>query len=520
MRRHLPAAFASLVLLTTFAFPAVAAVTLPCVFSDHMVLQRDKPVVVWGWADEGEKVTVEVAGKSESAAAGSDGRWSVTIGPLAVGGPHRMIVKGANTITIDDVLVGEVWLCSGQSNMAMTVSRAANFEEEAKTATWPRIRMLTVARQAAEKPTAKCEGEWVVCTPDSVAGFSATAYFFGRKLHEELDVPVGLITSAWGGTAVEAWTSMEAQRRQAELKPVLQPWDEQIAAYDPAAAQTRYEGLLAAWQTKADQAKAAGKKRPRKPTAPTDPRLNQNRPANLFNGMIQPLVPYGIRGAIWYQGERNSHGEPSVLYGLQLQTMIGDWRTRFGQGDFPFFFVQLPNFQRLQEQPSEHTGWVMVREGMLKTLAVPNTGMAITVDVGEANDIHPKNKQAVGQRLGLWGLATVYGKAIVYCGPICESTSIKNGTVVVQFEHVGDGLKTTDGEPLKGFAVAGADRRFVWADAKIEGNRVIVSSPEVKKPVAVRYAWGSHPPVNLVNSADLPASPFRSDEWVEPITGR
>ena len=498
----------------------MADVTLPCVFSDHMVLQRDKPVTVWGWAEKGENVTVSIAGSTASAKAGPDGCWTLSIGPLSAGGPHKMVVKGASTISIDDVLVGEVWLCSGQSNMAMTVSRAANFDEEKKAANWPEIRMLTVVRQASPEPVSKCQGDWKLCKPETVGGFSATAYFFGRTLHQELDVPVGLITSAWGGTAVEAWTSLEAQQPQKELKPLLESWDKQIETYDPATAQARYEQQLASWKEKAAKAKAAGKTAPRRPTAPVSPRINQNRPANLFNGMIQPLIPYGIRGAIWYQGERNSHGEPSALYGLQLKTLIEDWRVRFEQGSFPFFFVQLPNFLKPQEQPSEHTGWVMVREGMLKTLAVPNTGMAITVDVGEEKDIHPKNKQEVGRRLALWGLATVYGKDLVYSGPICRKATAKNGTMVLQFDHVGDGLKTNDGGVVKGFAVAGADRKFVSAEATIDGDQVIVSSKEVKKPVAVRYAWANNPEVNLVNSADLPASPFRTDDWVEPIAAR
>ena len=404
--------------------------------------------------------------------------------------------------------------------MAMTVSRSANFDEEQKLANWPKIRMLTVNRQSVEKPVAKCQGDWKVCEPKTVGGFSATAYFFGRTLHQELGVPVGLITSAWGGTTVEAWTSANAQKSKNALKPLFQKWDTQIATYDPVAAKTRYEKQLAAWKEKATKARAAGKTVPRKPKAEGDPRVSPNRPANLFNGMIQPLVPYGIRGAIWYQGERNSHGEPSALYGLQLETLITDWRARFDQGDFPFFFVQLPNYRKPQEQPSEHTGWVMVREGMLKTLDLPNTGMAITVDVGDEKDIHPKNKQAVGRRLGLWGLGTVYGKDLVYCGPICKSLKIARGAVTLQFDHAGDGLKTCDGEAVKGFAIAGADRKFVWADATIDGDRVTVASERVKKPVAVRYAWANHPDVNLVNSAGLPASPFRTDCWVEPIAGR
>ena len=520
MRRHHLTAVVSFLLVAAFAIPAIADVTLPCVFSDHMVLQRDKPVAVWGWADGGEQVRVSVAGVRAETKTGPDGRWSLSVGPLAAGGPHTMVVEGANKVTISDVLVGEVWLCSGQSNMAMTVSRSADFEKEKAAAQWPKIRMLTVARKSQPEPAERCQGDWKVCTPETVGGFSAAGYFFGRTLHEKLDVPVGLIDSSWGGTAVEAWTSMEVQQAIPQLKPMLESWQTQADTYDPDAAKARYENQLEAWKTKAAKAKADGKPAPRKPRAPMDPMVNQNRPSNLFNGMIQPLIPYGIRGAIWYQGEHNSNGEQSKRYGLQLETLIADWRTRFGQGDFPFFFVQLPNYMKPQQQPSEFTGWVMVREGMLKTLAVPNTGMAITVDVGEETDIHPKNKQAVGYRLALWGLATVYGEDCIYCGPLCKGSEVKDGAVEVQFDHAGDGLKTSDGGPVKGFAIAGSDQEFVWADARIVGDRVIVSSSDVKEPVAVRYAWANNPEVNLVNSAGLPASPFRTDEWVTPITGR
>jgi len=499
---------------------ARAEVTLPCLFSDHMVLQRDRPVAVWGWAEAGEQVTVSLDGKEQTTTADADGRWRLTVGPLAAGGPHTMTVEGENKIVIEDLLVGEVWLCSGQSNMAMTVSRAADYETEQAAATHPKLRMLTVARQAAESPQEKCDGQWQVCSPETVGDFSATGYFFGRTLLEELDVPVGLVTSAWGGTAVEAWTSIEAQQSVPDLAPILEPWAEKIAGFDATAAKARYEKALAAWQEKARAARKAGKEPPRRPTAVSDPRLNQNRPANLFNGMIQPLIPYGFRGAIWYQGERNSHGEPAALYGTQLATLIGDWRARFGQGDFPFYFVQLPNYMAPTEQASEHSGWVMVREGMLKTLAVENTGMAITIDVGEARDIHPKNKQAVGYRLALWPLANIYGCELVCSGPIIKSSRRQGTAIRVEFDHVGEGLRMTDGAAVRGFAVAGADRTFVHAEAQIDGASILVSTPDVKQPVAVRYAWRNNPDVNLVNSADLPASPFRTDDWVEPIGGR
>lgn len=494
----------------------LADVTLPSLFSDHMVLQRQTAIPVWGWADPNEEVTVTLGGQKQSAKACGEGKWSVRLAACEAGGPLTLVVKGKNTIQIADVLVGETWLGSGQSNMAMTVASSANFAEEKAAAELPQIRMFTVTRVTAETPQERCQGTWQVCTPETVGSFSATAYFFGRELHRQLKVPVGLINSSWGGTPVQAWTSLPAQQALPQLKPLLDQWDQQIKIYDPEAAKQRYAKQLADWQGKAKQAKQAGKEAPRRPQPPVDPRESPHRPASLYNGMIEPLVPYALRGAIWYQGESNAGGPTANLYGLQLATMIGDWRKRWGQGDFPFAWVQLPNFRAPQQAPVETAGWVIVQEQMLKTLSVPNTGMAITIDVGEANDIHPKNKQAVGKRLALWALGTVYDKQLVYSGPLYKSMSLADGKITLRFSHTGDGLKAK-GDRLTGFAIAGEDRKFVFADAKIEGtDTVVVSSGEVAKPVAVRYAWASNPEASLFNSAGLPASPFRTDAWDNP----
>ena len=499
---------------------ARAEVKLPNVFGHHMVLQRDKPVTVWGFAKPGEKVAISIAGQTKTATADARGDWSVRLDAMEAGGPHELTVRAANTLKIEDVLVGEVWLCSGQSNMAMSVSSTVNAEEEIAAADYPQLRMFSVGRNAAEDPQDDCQGEWVVSSPTAAGRFSATAFYFGRRLHKELGVPVGLINSSWGGTAVEAWTSLEAQRAVDELGPIFKPWEERIAEYDPAAAELQYEKATASWQSRAAKAKAAGKRSPRRPAKPLHPRLSQNRPANLFNGMISPLVPYGIRGAIWYQGERNSNGPIAALYGIGLQTLIADWRSRFDQGEFSFLFVQLPGFMAPQEEPSETGGWVIVREGMLNTLKTPNTGMAVTVDIGDEKDIHPKNKQDVGKRLAAWALATTYGVGKVAGGPIYRSFEKLDGRIIVSFDNVGDGLAITGDGSLEGFAVAGEDRKFVWADARIEGDKVVVSSSQVRRPVAVRYAWAANPACNLANSAALPASPFRTDNWKEPITGR
>ncbi len=503
---------AACMVLVVSAGAAMAEVRLPALFSDHMVVQQQMPVPVWGWASPGEKVTVSLGDQTADTTADKDGRWSVKLGALEAGGPLCLVVRGENTLQIDDVLIGEVWLCSGQSNMAMTVSRAANFEQERAAANLRKIRMFTVERRTAETPQDDCKGFWKVCSPETVGSFSATAFFFGRTLYQELGVPVGLINSSWGGTPIQAWTCAKLQRSIAELRPLVESWDKRIATYDPEAARQRYEKALAAWKEKARQARAAGRRPPRKPRPPVDPKTAPHRPGSLYCGMIVPLAPYAIRGATWYQGEANA-GSGAALYGLQLKTMIGNWRSLWGQGDFPFLWVQLPNFHALQQQPVQTTGWVIVREQMAKTLCVPNTGMAITIDIGEAGDIHPKNKQDVGKRLALWALGTTYGKDLVYSGPLFRSAEKKDGKIIVRFDHVGKTL-VVRGEKLKGFAIAGPDRKFVFAEAEIVApDCVAVWSREVPNPVAVRYAWADNPDCNLINTAGLPAGQFRTDDW-------
>jgi sialate O-acetylesterase len=480
---------------------ARAAVTLPAIFSDHMVVQTGRDVPVWGWADAGEQVRVTLAGQTKTAKADAKGKWMVKLGPMPTGEALTLTVQGQNTLTVSDVLVGEVWLCSGQSNMGMTVQGVKDAAQEKANANFPKIRMFQDRSGGADTPQERGKGVWVVCSPETVGGFSATAYFFGRDLYQALGVPVGLINSSVGGTPIEAWTSLDAQQAQPKLKPTLDAWE-------PAKAQARYEKQLAVWKESAAKAKAAGKPAPRQPA---DPRRSSHRPANLFNGKIAPWIPYAIRGAIWYQGESNA-GNLAALYGLQLETLVKDWRTRWGEGDFPFAWVQLPNYRKPQTQPVEtDSGWALVREGMLKTLALPHTGMAITIDVGEANDIHPKDKQDVGKRLALWALATVYGKKVPASGPLPAGHKVAGNQIIVTFKDTDGGLVAKGGK-LKGFAIAGSDHQWHWADATIEGNQVMVSSPDVKYPVAVCYDWADNPVGNLYNGAGLPASPFRTDQ--------
>lgn len=453
------------------AGPHVAAeVWVPSVIGDNMVLQQGVKVPVWGKATPEEGVAVTLAEQSASAVADEAGQWTVQLGPFEAGGPHKMTITGKNTLTFSNILVGEVWVCSGQSNMQWAVAVSKDAEQEIAAADYPSIRLFQAERNPADQPRDNVNGRWVACSPETVPGFSAVGYFFGRQLHRELEVPIGLINSSWGGTAAEWWTSRPALETDPELRPILE---------------------------RADKAEAQGSAEAHR------------RPGALYNGMIAPLIPFAIRGVIWYQGESNAGR--GYQYRKLFPIMIRDWRTNWGQGDFPFLFVQLGNYQQTPEQPGE-SAWAELREAQLMTLSLPNTGMATTIDIGEADDIHPKNKQDVGKRLALAALNIAYDRDVVYSGPIYESMEIEEDTIRLHFKHVGGGLVAKGGD-LKGFAIAGADRKFVWADAEIDGDTVVVRSDQVKEPVAVRYAWADNPECNLYNEAGLPASPFRTDNW-------
>ena len=501
---------------------AAAEVKLSAVFGDHMVIQREMPVPVWGWADPGATVEVTLGEQSKTATADAAGKWSVTLDKLPAGGPYELVVvrSKVDSVRLTDVLVGEVWLCSGQSNMEMNVGGVMNKDAEIAAADYPKLRMFTVARVPAKQPQANCKGQWQVCSPKTVGGFSAAAYFFGRELQQQLGVPIGLVHSSWGGTPIQTWTSLAVHEAVPELKPLAEGLQRDTANYVSGKAQADYPKRLAEWEQAAAKAKAEQKPfKVGKPQPPQDPQFRAGSPGTLYNGMIAPLVPYAIRGAIWYQGESNAG---SKIYGIQLKAMIGNWRADWKEGDFPFISVQLPNFRGPQKEPSEPVGgWPLTREQFLKALAeIPNTGMAVTIDVGEADNIHPRNKQAVGNRLAQWALAKTYGKDCVACGPLLKAARVEGDKIVVEFDYVGGGLAVghrreavVGGGKLKGFAIAGADKKFVWAEARIAGKTVVVSSPEVRSPAAVRYAWANNPDCNLVNQAGLPASPFRTDDW-------
>lgn len=637
---------------------AFAKITVPSVIGDNMVLQSGQQVRVWGHGDPGEEVSIEIAGKKAKTFTDNTGNWTTKIGPLKPGGPFDLTITGSNTLTIKNVLVGEVWVCSGQSNMEWPLINARNGAEEVAKANHPEIRLFTVQKATSDSPLDDVKGSWVVTTPDKVGQFSAVGYFFGRELQQRLKVPVGLIHTSWGGTPAEAWTQREAlatpelqpimdryqdslkglPQRQADFQKRLAAWIHQnlyedegnkgeamgyadpqtntsdwksmnlpqfmetaglkidgavwfrkeiqipeawagkplelnlaaIDDYDTTYFNGKRVGGIGAdtpnsysvprhYQVPGDLVKAgrnviavrvfdsAGEGgfgtgrmvlgpegltdsqklalagpwsykvesglEPKTPDWGSRPEApgptNQNSPGVLYNAMIAPIVPYSIRGAIWYQGESNAGR--AFQYRTLFPTMIRNWRTIWGEGDFPFYFVQLANWQPIKPEPDE-SEWAELREAQTMTLREPNTGMAVIIDIGDTNDIHPRNKTDVGHRLALWALANTYNQKIEYSGPLFKSFSVNGNEARIKFSHA-NGLKTSDGAAPKAFAIAGADKKFVWADAKIEGDEIVVSSKDVTKPVAVRYAWADNPVTNLYNKLGLPASPFRTDDW-------
>lgn len=458
-----------------------AELRLPAVLSDNMVLQRDRSVPIWGWAEPGETIVVTLAEQTKSTTTDTQGKWKVDLDSMPAGGPWTMVVRGAGSrLEIKNILMGEVWLCSGQSNMKHYVRDCVDGGHEVATANYPQIRLLEISCLHCPEPrddidlslnqdSAPYESyppEWKECSPESIPIFTGVGYFFGREIHKELDVPVGLINASWGGSACEAWMNTAFLREFEEFQPIL---DREQSAHVT------------------------------------------SKPGHMFNAMIHPLIPFAIRGVIWYQGESNA--PRSYQHRNLFPNLIYGWRDLWGQGDFPFYFVQLPNFESECTDPEEGD-WQEMRESQLMTLATTrNTGMAVTLDLGDSNDIHPRNKQDVGKRLARVALAEIYGKDIVAYGPIFDSMTIEKHKVYLSFREIGDGLVTRDGGPPTGFAIAGKDRVFYWADAEIVDDKVVVSSPKVPEPLAVRYAWAKNPFFNLYNKNGLPASPFRTDTW-------
>jgi sialate O-acetylesterase len=490
---------------------AAADVKLPAVIGDNMVLQQGKPVAIWGTADPGEQVTVTLGEQKQTATADGNGQWKVSLEPLKQGGPFDMTVAGNNTTTVHNVLVGEVWICSGQSNMEMAVwnhgvfGGVRNAEQEVAAANYPMIRLFIVKRAVSGKPQTDVQGQWVVASPETVGNFSAVGYFFGRDLYRALKLPVGLIDSSWGGTEAEAWTSDASIGADPDLKVVADSWRQRIADFPHVLEQ--YEQKLGEWEKSAEQAEADGKVALPLPEVPKDPRGHPWRTSGLWNAMMAPLTPFAIAGTIWYQGESNA--EFAFQYRKIFATMIQQWRASWDEGDFPFLFVQLASFAPGAKNPD---AWATLRESQEKTLTLPKTGMAVAIDIGESYDIHPKNKQEVGRRLALAAENIAYGRKIEYMGPTFKSLRAANGTLRLTFMHLAGGLEVR-GKSLNGFQVAGDDQQFFPAEAKVEGTDVVVSSSHVAKPVAARYAWANDPECNLYNKVGLPAPPFRTDDW-------
>jgi sialate O-acetylesterase len=490
---------------TLFTTRALADVKPSALFSNHMVLQSGMPVPIWGSADPGEKVTVAFGKQKKSVTAGADGRWMVRLSKLKTGGPFEMTISGKNSITVKDVLVGEVWLGSGQSNMAFTVSKQhasyaglLNEEQEIAAANYPQIRMFTGKTAKTYQPQSEIEGQWLVCSPETVGDFSAVGYLFARDLQKALNVPVGIVTEAYGASTAESWIRRETIAAGPLLKPMLDKFDALVAFY------RQYPNATTDDAPPAPQTLNA---RPGKPGPLRDPVQDQHEPTVLFNGMINPVIPYAIRGVIWYQGESIVGGKAGVaLYPHVMETLVTDWRRLWGEGNFPFYVVQLAALKNVSNNP-------MVRESQAAILSLPNTGMAVTIDIGDPDNVHPKNKEPLGDRLTRIALANTYGHKIEYSGPVFESMTVETNAIRLKFSHADGGLVAKDG-PLKSFQIAGADQKFVDADATIDGDSVVVRSADVTAPVAVRYAWDNYPDgCNLYNAAGLPASPFRTDQW-------
>lgn len=499
------------------ASAAVADVRLPDVLGDGMVLQQKQKIPIWGAAEPGETVTIELGGQKKTVSADDAGKWRVELAPLKASFlPQTLTIAGKNKIELKNVLVGEVWLVSGQSNMQWTLAQANNGEAEVAAANHPNIRLFNTSREVAFKKKQGKLGEWRACSPETVKDFSAAGFYFAVELQRELNVPLGVINSSYGGSQAEAWTPVEYLNASPDLRPTVERtkiWDEERPRV-----KVEYEEALKKWRAEADQAKAAGAKPAPSPAVP-DALRDYRVASSIYDGMIEPLMPFAIRGAVWYQGESNE--ARAEQYNILLPAMIKSWRERWGAGNFPFGIVQLPNYRAAKDEPEE-APWSFVREAQRRVaLATENTGLIVTIDIGEANDIHPKNKLDVGKRMARWALKDVYGRKLVN-SPAFKKAEIKGAKIVLTFDEVGAGLRIRDGSKLDEFAIAGSDRKWHWAESKIVGkNKIEVFSPAVAQPQAVRYAFNSNPKhPNLTNETGLPAAPFRTDNWADPTAGK
>jgi sialate O-acetylesterase len=500
----------SLSTLAVAGSTAWSEVKLPNVFSDHMMLQRDQPNKLWGKAEPGESVSAEIAGQTVNTQADANGDWSVMLPKLQVGGPLTLTVNAKNQVSIKDILVGEVWICSGQSNMAWKVSAGNDPDLEKLAANYPQIRMINFKQTGSQKPVWSHEGQsWMVCSPETVLDFSAVGYYFGRQLHQTLNLPIGLINNAWGGSACEAWIDRSVLKKEGKYDDLLQKWNDIEAQY--AEAEDKEKGVDSKVPTDA-KAKAADLKRKQAIVGLKKSIEGNQNPGNIYNGVLVSHLGYGIRGAIWYQGESNA--SRAYQYRDLFPLMISTWRSEWKQGDFPFYWVQLADYRDEVAAPAE-SDWAELREAQTLTMKkLPKTGQAVIVDIGEGKDIHPKNKVDVGRRLARWALANDYGIDIAYHSPEFKAMTVDGGQAKLVFDYAEGGWRPFDVKEPQGFAVAGSDKVFHWATAVVEkDNSVTLTSPEVKEPVAVRYAWANNPVCNMFSVAGLPLTPFRTDDW-------
>lgn len=475
-----------------------ADVELPNVFTHHMVLQQKQANKIWGRAEAGEAITVTFAGQSHQTTADDDGNWHVMLDPVdATAEPHQLTVAGNNQVVIEDVLVGEVWICSGQSNMQWSVDRSNNADLEKLAADHPPIRMINFPQVGRQEPVwSHPNAKWQVCTPETVGGFSAVGYFFGRQLHDTLDVPIGLINNAWGGSAAEAWIPRDVLESSDDFEGLMNRWEDM---------ESRHAALKAKGDSLTNDEKKEWQNLNRQMGG-------NHRPGNIYNGVLSSHIGYGIRGAIWYQGESNAGR--AYQYRELFPQMIQTWRDQWQAGDFPFYWVQLADFQAEVPEPGD-SNWAELREAQTMTMdRLPNTGQAVIIDIGEGKDIHPMNKVDVGMRLARLALANQYDLPIASQSPRFDSVAFQDGKAVLSFQHVDGGWRPFDVQQPVGFAIAGDDQKFVWADARIlPDGKIEVWSDQVSKPVAVRYAWANNPVCNMYDRAGLPLTPFRTDQW-------
>lgn len=501
--------YSLILLLTVISSSLYAEVKLPSIFSDNMVLQQGIPVRVWGLADAGENVIVTFLNQKKTTITDEQGKWSLFLDTLAYGGPFELIVSGKNTIKYSNVMVGEVWLCSGQSNMEWPVSLSQDAAQEILKSIYPKVRLFKVRRNAKSQPEEDVTGNWDNCEPVYVSGFSAVAYYFGTELYMNLDVPIGLIDASWGGSAAEAWIDIDVLKSRIEFNPLIKKWEDCLEKF--VSMEHIMDTINSYYMSVHNWLKAtefASKNKTTLPQPPIIPEcLECSTPlGGMYNGMIAPINPFSIRGVIWYQGESNADHED---YELLFPTLIENWRTARDQGDFPFLFVQIAPFGSFYKKDNA----ARLREAQLMTYQnVCNTGMVVTMDIGDVNDIHPRNKKEVGRRLALWALADTYRqKGIVKSGPIYKSMSVEGNKVKIHFDYTGGGLIAQNMDSL-GFEISGKDQVFIPASCDIMGDHVLVYAESIKKPVAVRYGWGNAPRACLFNKEGLPASPFRTGQ--------